>query len=77
MHRFGGTKFADIGAAGERFSGTGNHNGFHRSIGLGLLHTVGNTLARSQAQTIDGGVIQRNDGNVAVDFVMGSHAFNP
>jgi hypothetical protein len=38
---------------------------------------MGDALARSQAQTIDRWVIQRNDGNVAVDFVMGSHAFNP
>ena len=77
MHGLGRAKFADVGAAREGFACAGQHNGHHSGVSQRLLHALGDALAGGQAQAIDRRVVEGDNGNIAVNLVVGSHAFNP
>jgi hypothetical protein len=61
----------------KAFSCTGDDNGLDRGVGIGLGHAVSNALAGGQPQTVHRRVVQRDDGDVAMDLVLGSHACIP
>ena len=73
----GAAKLLDVGAARERFARAGDDNRFHGPIGIGLGQTIGECQSCGIAQSIDGWVIERQYGDVAMHFVVSGHACIP
>ena len=76
LDRLGRAELADVRAARKRLAGTGQHDGLDRGVVLGLLQRFDDGLAGGQAQTVDRRVVQRDDGDVAVDLVLSGHGIS-
>ncbi len=63
--------------AREGLAGTGNHDGLHGGIGIGLVETFQDGAAGGQTQAVDRRVIQRDHGHGCVDLVFSRHGLSP
>ena len=72
-HGFVGAEFLDVGTARKSLAGTGDNDGLHGSIRIGLLQCVSDGAARDHAQAVDRRVVERDDRHAAVNFVMRCH----
>src|SRR5690554_620126 len=59
-------KLRDIRATGKRPVGSGDDNGFNSGVLLGLANAVNDTLAQPKAEAVNGGIVQADNGDVAV-----------
>jgi len=73
LQRLVGAELLDVGAARERTTGTGDHDGRDRCIGIGTAKAVHDALAGRQTESVDGRVGHGDHGNGAVDFVFSGH----
>ena len=77
LQGFGRTKFLDVRPTRERLARAGDDDGFHRRVGIGLVDASRNALARGQPEPVDGGIVEGDNGNVAVDSGVSGHAVVP
>ena len=69
----GAAEFADVRATAEHLASADDHHGLHSGIGLGLLDALDDAGACALSQTVDGGVVQRDDGHAVGDLVGSAH----
>jgi hypothetical protein len=69
----GRIEFTDVGAAREHLAGARDDDRRDCRVGLGLPDARNKGSAGGQAKAIDGRVVQRDDGNAAVDLIVGAH----
>ncbi len=67
-HGLGRAEFADIGAAGKPRSRADQNDGRNLRIGIRALHARHQCLAQFDAKTIDGRIVEREDGDAVLDL---------
>ncbi len=77
LQRLGAAKLLDVGTPRKRFAGAGDDDGLDGGVGIGLGQPIGDADPRGIAQAIDGRVVQRDHGDVALYFVFSGHACVP
>jgi hypothetical protein len=66
-------ELANVGTTAKHLTPADDHHRLHAGVSLGLLKALKNTAAGAVPQTVDGRVVQGDDGDAAVDLVGGAH----
>ena len=77
LHRLGAAEFLDVRTAREGFASAGEDNGPGCGLGAGFGQAFGDPLAGCETKAVDWWVVQRDHGDVAMQFVFSSHACFP